>query len=189
MSFLSKWAYDLAYRISTPRWDNNQIPPEVLAISKVLPKNSRILDLGCGTGTSSIYFARQGFNVTGLDFSSKAIELAKARAHNEKVDAGFQVADVTNLDFLTEPYDLVLDIGCLHGIDASGRLAYARHMARLTQPGSKLMIWAFTGQNFGIGVFPNELQTLFSPAFDLERVEHSDFHERSSDWYWFNRKP
>jgi cyclopropane fatty-acyl-phospholipid synthase-like methyltransferase len=188
MSFLSKWAYDAAYRISTPRWDNNQAPPEVIAIANELPKNGRVLDLGCGTGTSSVYLARQGFRVTGLDFSAKAIEMAKARARQERADADFRVADVTQLDFLTEPFDLVLDIGCLHGIGAKGRQAYANHVTRLTRSGSRLLIWAFTGQNFGIGVLPNELQSLFLPVFDLKRVEHGYFHERSSDWYWFIRK-
>ncbi|MCE7858626.1 MAG: class I SAM-dependent methyltransferase [Chloroflexi bacterium CFX2] len=189
MSFLAKWAYDIAYRISSPRWDNNQVPPEVIAIASELPKNGRVLDLGCGTGTSSVYLAHQGLRVTGLDFSAKAIEMAKARARQERVDADFRVADVTQLDFLTESFDLILDVGCLHGINAKGRQDYARHVARLTHAGSKLLLWAFTGQNFGIGVQPNELHALFSSAFDLERVEHGYFHERSSDWYWFIRKP
>jgi SAM-dependent methyltransferase len=189
MSFLAKWAYDIAYRISSPRWDNNQTPLEVIAIARELPKNGRVLDLGCGTGTSSVYLARLGYRVTGLDFSRQAIEMAKAKARREKASADFRVADVTRLDFLTESFDLVLDVGCLHGINARGRQEYARHVARLTHAGGKLLLWAFTGLKFGIGVLPNELQTLFSPTFDLERVEHGYFHERSSDWYWFIRKP
>lgn len=54
----------------------------------------RILDLGCGPGRDALIFARQGFQVTGVDLSPKMIEMAKS-----KVAAQFHVMDIENLDF------------------------------------------------------------------------------------------
>jgi SAM-dependent methyltransferase len=51
------------------------------------------LDVGCGTGDSSVYLAQHGWHVTGVDFAPKALE--KARAAGVPVD--FIHADVTHL--------------------------------------------------------------------------------------------
>ena len=42
-----------------------------------LPKNGKILELGCGIGKDPIYLAKKGFNITALDFSQEAIKKAK----------------------------------------------------------------------------------------------------------------
>ena len=64
--------YDLTYRFSKPRWDTNVPPPE-LATLIGNGNVKRALDLGCGTGTSAIYFAQHGLQVVGVDFSPRAI--------------------------------------------------------------------------------------------------------------------
>ena len=46
-------------------------------------KDKTILDVGCGSGIYSIYFARQGARVTGLDFSSSMLALARKNAAEE----------------------------------------------------------------------------------------------------------
>jgi len=45
-------------------------------------KNKKVLDIGCGTGAISLYLAKQGCDVTGVDISHYAIELAKKNARN-----------------------------------------------------------------------------------------------------------
>jgi len=58
-----------------------------------------LLEVGCGTGVESIFFALQGLNVTAIDFSPVAIEKAKALADLYGVTVNFQLADVLQLPF------------------------------------------------------------------------------------------
>ena len=153
------------------------------------------------TSADAIYLARHGFAVVGVDFSSKAIATARAKAQRANVVVDFHVADVTRLDSLRvrEPFDFVLDIGCLHALDAAGRARYAEHIARLTRPGSVLMLYAFSPRppeerghliRFrNVGITPEEVERMFAQHFALEHVEYgADCGERASAWYWFRRQ-
>ncbi len=51
-------------------------------LKKSLPKNSNILDVGCGNGVISRHLGREGFDVTGIDVSEKTIAIAKANTVN-----------------------------------------------------------------------------------------------------------
>ena len=55
----------------------------------------RALDLGCGIGENAIWLAERGWRVTGVDFSDVAIEKAKVRAANKRVEVDFIVSDAS----------------------------------------------------------------------------------------------
>lgn len=196
---LRKLFFDFQYRFSKPPWDSGITPPEVVTQIEGGKIKGRALDLGCGTGTNSIFLAQHGFGVVGVDFSSKAIATARAKARRASAEIDFHVADVTRLDFLNEPFDFVLDIGCFHAVDPEGRARYATNLARLTHPGSLYMLYAFSPRPPGdnghliqlrnVGVTQEQIQQLFSPSFALEHAETgADHGERVSAWYWFKRK-
>ena len=44
----------------------------------------RALELGCGTGTNSVWLAQQGFEVTGIDLAPLAVEQAEQRAQRRR---------------------------------------------------------------------------------------------------------
>lgn len=72
-------------------------------------KGKRILEIGCGGGQNSIVLAKQGANVSGVDFSEKQIAYARALARKEKVQVDFQVGDMQNLSqFSDNTFDVVL---------------------------------------------------------------------------------
>lgn len=94
-------------------------------------RGKTILDAGCGSGVYSIFFARQGARVTGLDFSGVMIALARKNAAEE----GCAVEWVTG-DFLEFPagrrFDHLLFIGVfdyVRGEDAARYLDRARAMS------------------------------------------------------------
>jgi ubiquinone/menaquinone biosynthesis C-methylase UbiE len=82
-----------------------------------LNKESRILEIGCGAGTQSIALAEKGYtNVTGIDFSTNAIECAKKNANERNLKINFIVADATKLPFSSESFDATISFGVLEHI-------------------------------------------------------------------------
>jgi len=74
-----------------------------------------ILDVGCGTGALTEYYAdNTGGNVTGIDFSSEAIEFAQNRTKNKQSRLSFQVMDMDEIDFPSNSFDTVLSIDTLY---------------------------------------------------------------------------
>lgn len=68
----------------------------------------RVLDLGCGSGWLSVFLARQGFEVLGVDVSEQAVNLAKTWALQEDLNIGFAVSDVAELKFEAGSFDAVV---------------------------------------------------------------------------------
>lgn len=188
-----KWWYDFSYRFSRPPWDSGITPPEVVdEIESGEVKRGSALDLGCGTGTNSIFLAKQGFQTVGVDFSVRAIDLARKKARAAAVHIDFYANDVTRLDFLRGPFDFVLDIGCFHSLDTDSRLRYSEVVTRLTCPGSVYMLYAFDPRPSrwrAVGITQKDVRRTFGAQFALHRlVQGHDRGELTSTWYWFVRK-
>ncbi len=186
------WFFDLRYLLSRPPWDTEVTPPEVVElIEKGGLKPGQALDLGCGTGTNCIYLAHHGWEVVGVDFSAVAISRARRKARQAGVDCQFYQADVTDLAFLADPFDLALDIGCLHSLPPEGWRRYAAGVARLVRPGGLYLLYAWTPRPDGPtprGVAPEKVRSLFVPAFAVEREEGGeDPSGPRSAWYWLRR--
>ncbi|WP_295221305.1 class I SAM-dependent methyltransferase [uncultured Chryseobacterium sp.] len=77
------------------------ILPELDIFTNLIFENGKILDLGCGPGHHSKYFADLGFDVTGIDLSEKMIGIARKNFKN--ID--FQIMDIENLIFTKNSFD------------------------------------------------------------------------------------
>lgn len=76
-------------------------------------KNSKILDVGCGIGGSSIYLAKKlNASVTGITISPIQVEMAKELAKREEVGVDFQVMDAENMKF-NNKFDVIWSIETL----------------------------------------------------------------------------
>ena len=73
-----------------------------------LPKNenARILELCCGTGRLTLPIAKDGYDITGVDFTASMLKQAKVKASEEGLVIEFIEADIRTLD-LPEKYDLI----------------------------------------------------------------------------------
>ncbi len=58
------------------------------------PKDSALLDLACGTGTSALLFARAGYKVSGRDLSRGMLDAAQAKAKKSGLKIKFQPGDI-----------------------------------------------------------------------------------------------
>jgi SAM-dependent methyltransferase len=81
-----------------------------------LEPGKTVLDLGCGTGITSIFMARQGCKVTGVDFAENLIEYAKE--HNSNKNTDYIVGDITDIR-LEKPFDLICLTDVIEHIDPS----------------------------------------------------------------------
>jgi SAM-dependent methyltransferase len=167
--------FEFAYRFGATPWDHTTPPPELVEIidgeRKISP--GRALDLGCGTGNSSIYMAERGWTVTAIDFAGPAIERARRKAGARHLVIDLRRGDVTRLADagVDGPFDLVYDLGCFHGLPAEARELYAGEVARVSGPGSTYLLYAFSTAPFGrrgpTGVPRQTVEEILAPAFEL----------------------
>ncbi|MFH1404091.1 MAG: class I SAM-dependent methyltransferase [Candidatus Altiarchaeota archaeon] len=74
----------------------------------------RILDLPCGYGRDSIFLAKNGFEVMGIDRCGEAIKLAKEYARREGLEISFIEGDATQLDMPDDSFDAIVSNRFLH---------------------------------------------------------------------------
>jgi 2-polyprenyl-3-methyl-5-hydroxy-6-metoxy-1,4-benzoquinol methylase len=72
-------------------------------------KQTKILDIGCGTGRHSREFAKRGYAITGIDLSESMLNHAKELAAKDNLNIDFQVQDARSLNFSNQ-FDLVIMI-------------------------------------------------------------------------------
>jgi len=70
-------------------------------------KETKILDIGCGTGRHSIELTKRRYSVVGIDLSESQLKCAKEKAAEQNLKIDFQKHDARNLPFLNQ-FDLVI---------------------------------------------------------------------------------
>ena len=184
MSFLRRLNFNFRYFRKTP-WDSGISPPELLEFISQ-HKAGRAIDLGCGTGTNVITLAQRGWQVTGVDFAPRAINIAKRKIQNAKVKAKVQVGDVTQLKDIHGPFDFALDLGCFHGLSDVEKGAYLNTLTRRLAPSGFWLMYgvlrpAPSQSTFGLTEKDLEqIQTRFrlvsrSDGFNLKRDQPSAY--------------
>ncbi len=147
----------------------------------------RALDLGCGTGTNCRYLADRHWDVTGVDFSARAIRAARRKVPGARVLVG----DVTRLAELgvAGPFDLLLDIGCFHSIPDARRNHYVSEAARVAAPGATLLLFAFGEKGLATTAAAEaEIRERFGQDFAMVEVRPGAPFRRQT-WYRMTRKP
>jgi SAM-dependent methyltransferase len=139
--------YRIMYLVGFTPWDTDTVPSELsqLVEGGEALRAGRALDVGCGTGTQSVYLARHGWEVTGVDDLEKPLRRARARAGASGVSVEWVRADATRLSEagVTPGFGLVFDRGCFHGLNADQRVAYADGITRLSASGATLLMMCF----------------------------------------------
>ena len=106
----------------------------ILAFADVKP-GMAVLDVGCGTGATSLAMARMGASVTGLDVSTPMLGLARSRAAAAGLDIAFIEADASSHAF-AHAYDLVFSrFGVMFFDDPIGAFA---NLHKALKPGGRL---------------------------------------------------
>jgi SAM-dependent methyltransferase len=160
-----------------PWYSSRPSPWVVRAVRrKEFRPRGRVLDAGCGTGTTLLWLGLHGFRASGFDVSPTAIGIAASRARRARVDLDLRVARADRLPFARGRFDAAIDTGCFHSIPLRSRVAYAREMARVVRPNGRfLLTWIPREVQTSLGP-PHrpsltEVTSVFEPWFVFERVE------------------
>lgn len=116
-----------------------------IAVTLALEPGSTILDVGCGSGWLSEYFARLGYHVKGIDISPDLIEMSRERVarvpygadHETPLRCTFEVHDIETAP-LHEKFDAIICYDSLHHF--SDEQSVVRHLAEMAKVGSTLFV-------------------------------------------------
>ena len=113
---------------------------EALVGSLGIAKGMKVLDLGCGDGTTALPAARLGADVLGVDIAQNLVEAGNRRAQSEHLsNCRFQEGDASNLAGLKDQtFDLVVSI--FGAMFAPKPFDVAKEMVRVTKPGGSIVM-------------------------------------------------
>jgi 2-polyprenyl-3-methyl-5-hydroxy-6-metoxy-1,4-benzoquinol methylase/GT2 family glycosyltransferase len=173
--------------------ENNPILLAALAHFGDNIKGSKLLDLGCGNGSSSLFFAKQGANVTSVDISEVAIQSLSQLCMKNNINnitpvksSAFNIAELGSFDFVfgsmilhhLEPFEVFAET-LKESMSPGGKAFFYENNAL-----SNLLIWFRThlvgkygipkyGDNDEFPLTPAEVETL-KKNFTVD-VEHPKF--------------
>jgi hypothetical protein len=92
------------------------------------------------------------------------------------------------LPSLPDPFSLVLDIGCFHGLSPSGKIVYLKQLDHLLAPGGTWLLYGFIklDESPGSGLIPADLESIQLKL--TRRQDGVDKRDRPSVWLWFKKE-
>jgi ABC-type branched-subunit amino acid transport system substrate-binding protein/ubiquinone/menaquinone biosynthesis C-methylase UbiE len=145
-------AYDrgaLGYHAYWPR-RHDFIEPERTKFLDLIPNIGSVLDVGCGPGQDSEYFASLGLQVVGIDLSDRLLAIARERVPT----AVFQRIDMRKLEFPDQHFDGVwASFSFLH-IPSDEAKATIRGLVRVLKPGGPIFVAVHTSERSNSRVAP-----------------------------------
>ena len=100
-----------------------------------------VLEVGCGAGIDLARFAKAGAEVTGVDLTPSAIELARANFEQQRLKGRFEVADAEHLPFPDNSFDLVYAHGVVQYTANPEQLVRECH--RVVKPGGEAVFQVY----------------------------------------------
>lgn len=123
-------------RIAAAMRESGQALVDKLGVTRGM----KVLDLGCGDGTTALPSARHGAEVTGVDISTMLVEAGSRRAREAGLtNIRFQHGDACDLNGLPDQsFDLVMSI--FGAMFAPRPFDVAKAMVRVTRPGGRIVM-------------------------------------------------
>ncbi|MBW4471130.1 MAG: class I SAM-dependent methyltransferase [Stenomitos rutilans HA7619-LM2] len=146
-----------------------------------------LLDLGCGAGENSVYFATKGARCVAADYSPGMVDVALKLAAANQVEVEGKVVNAMAIDFPDNTFDIVYASNLLHHIP-DPRLAI-QEMYRVLKPGGKACFWDPLKHNPVINVYRRiaiKVRTEDETPLDITVVNfvRSRFTQVHYDTFW-----
>ena len=146
-----------------------------------------LLDLGCGAGENSVYFAKKGARCVASDYSPGMVEVALQLATANGVKIEGCTANAIALDFPDNTFDIIYASNLLHHLPDPH--ACIREMHRVLKPGGKACFWDPLKHNPVINVYrriATKVRTEDETPLNINIVDFvkSQFAETQYDTFW-----
>jgi ubiquinone/menaquinone biosynthesis C-methylase UbiE len=146
-----------------------------------------LLDLGCGAGENSVYFATKGARCVAADYSPGMVDVALKLAAANQVEVEGKVVNAMAIDFPDNTFDIVYASNLLHHIP-DPRLAI-QEMHRVLKPGGKACFWDPLKHNPVINVYrriATKVRTEDETPLDINIINfvRSRFAQTRYDTFW-----
>lgn len=172
--------YKKAKRPEDLPWHRDRPDGFIMEVVEKRGKPGRALDLGCGTGVFSVWLAKQGYEVTGLDFIPQAIEMSKDRSAREGVQVNWINTDLLSWTVRGQ-FDVIVDSGCLHSLIGGDVSRYKEQLLRWLAPEGDYVLGHF-GKRHLLDWRPigpkrrtrEQLVQLFAPELAVIKHEQSE---------------
>src|SRR5258708_2760269 len=144
----------------------------------------RLLEIGFGTGTDLLQFARGGAQVTGVDLTPRSIEIARRRFEVYGLDGEFAIGDGESLSFPDSSFDVAYSFGVLHHTPDTPRAV--REIHRVLKPGGTAIVMLYNRRSLYYwgsivlkhGLFGGELFQASIAEIMSRHVEYSETNGR-----------
>ncbi|WP_026455088.1 class I SAM-dependent methyltransferase [Saccharomonospora iraqiensis] len=169
--------FDTAYDQGWAGWTIGQPQPVVAELERQGWFRGSVLDAGCGTGDNTVLLVGRGHDVLGIDFSDRAVDLARRNAETHDVPARFEVADALALDG-AERFDTVVDSALFHVFGADDRARYVDVLHRVCRPGARVFVLALAltdEPTFGPRISDAAISDAFTDGWELEDLSGSGY--------------
>lgn len=120
-------------------------------VAPELEEGVSILDIGCGNGRDSFFFAERGYDVVGIDASQTAVDKANQMAKSRGLPASFSTIDLylpksfnPFIEAHEKSFDVIYARFFLHAIDPTGEKVFWRMVERMLKPGGRVFVEART---------------------------------------------
>lgn len=140
-------------------------------IGKKNLKGKKILEIGCGLGEASVYFAKQGAEVTATDLSSGMVNLALKVAEYHKVKINVKTCSADDLPFVDDSFDIVYAANVLHHVDMDKTLA---EIKRVLKNNGTFICWDPIKYNPAINIYrrlASGVRTVDEHPIDIDYVK------------------
>ncbi len=148
-------------------WEIKEAPQELKAyIETSKSSGGTALDAGCGTGNFSVYLAKNGYSVTGVDYSEKALTIARKNNEELKLPITYIHTDLTELEKAVAgtTYDLILDYKVSHHLSSERLKEYIAQCVSILKSKGRILLVCYSnkdtdaaGNGSAIGKFGNEM--------------------------------
>ncbi|MFO1463217.1 MAG: class I SAM-dependent methyltransferase [bacterium] len=150
-------------------------------------RGKRVLELGCGAGEGSVYFALQGAEAVATDISSGMVEVVHRVADKYGVAVKAHRMTAEQIDYPDQSFDVVYGNGVLHHVDFHKAVAEA---SRVLKPGGKAVFIEPLSYNPVINVYRHIAKTVRTPderPFKFKDLKEMYPHFKSGHHqeFWF----